>query len=337
MKHTKEVVYNVLEVTLTEAKELPLHTMKSVTDLAGILKTIVSRSRISLQVLAAFPDTEYRFVRSIVLTIMCENDAQILPEFAKCFDDNDFVGNYLPKVLSKVSGKFSIQFLKSVDENVRDGLLRALLILFESPELIVLCFPLFLRVLSVCNSESILPKLKRILGSLNKSILANPQFLTLPQFPVIVFKLVQLCPSPPEFVAHFDCICLKMAASLLYQKQEAREIAERFFTVLFSKSDLQYDELFDGLARSYIAADRGPKRYAQLVESLIGIIDRRMSVKLEEIELMATITRPLLALRDPKGQKAVVGYVKLLEKWAKSCDDNLIPNAVALLAEFTAT
>jgi hypothetical protein len=312
------MIDGVLEV---EVSELSLFGSDSFTGLVSVIKAIVVASDFEFS-LEVFDGTKYSFLKYVVFGVR-----RNMAEFQAAFDDQSFIVGYLPSFLTEIAELFDRSALKKAPTKVVRGLLQAML---ESPEKARL-FPMFMALLVSVDGEFLIANLKSVLRALNSSILSDPDLVAADDFGTVLFRLIDVCPDAKQFVSHFDCICLKMAASLFWA-EDAREIAEAFFTRLFGTT-LDLDCIFASLASLYTTINNTPHRYSALAEALVRLLGRKQ-VELREVQTLASIMRPLMVMEEAECKRVAADFLALLENWAQSCRAEWLPAMLALMTEF---
>ena len=340
IEELRRTIKHLLGISTAEARNLPLASLNTRHNLSSVLGTIVHRLdyKVNPAVLSEYEGTEYEFMKYYIITMLYGHDANLHKELIRCFDNEEFVEIYLPRILVEISPIFDHRRLRTCDENVVNGLIRAVFIAFEAINVkdIDVCFNLFLRLLLAAKDSFVLEHLKKILTSMNNMILAEPNLIAIPEFSNVLFRIIDLKPDPTIFVAHFDAINLKMASSILADSPEARECADLFFKKLFDpkSTELNYDNIFSSLASLYTAYDKSPTRYIELATSIVKLVGKWKKVDLEQIQLLGQIVRPLVLLNDARSREEALVFVSELEKFATTCDVSVLEMVLNLISEF---
>jgi hypothetical protein len=289
--------------------------------LVSVIKAIVVASDFEFSV-EVFDGAQFSFVKYIIFGVRRD-----LAEFLTAFDDQSFVLRYLPLFLPEIDELFDHDMLQKAPQNVVRGLVQAMLRSTEKTKL----FPMFVRLLISVDGDFLISNLKSVLSALNNSILSDPDLVAVDHFGAVLFRLIDVCPDAKQFVSHFDCICLKMAASLFWA-EEAREMAEAFFTRLF-RTPLDFDCIFASLASLYTTINNTAHRYSALAEALMKLLGRKQ-VELRQIQMLASIMRPLMVIEEAECRGVAAEFLALLESWAQSCRPEWLPSVLALMTEF---
>jgi hypothetical protein len=179
-------------------------------------------------------------------------------------------------------------------------------------------------------------QLEKILTSFALIVAKDPGFFTVPDFSAALFRVIDVCPNPPDFVANFPAAFGTMAQWLIVST-DVRNVAELFFQRLFipGEAAVNFDCVFSSLASLYSATDRGPQRYVQLVNSVLGIAARKPAISIEEGAILATMVRPLLQFRDGRSREAIKKFVGTLGKMAVAVDGDAFEQILGWMTEFS--
>jgi hypothetical protein len=305
---------------------LLLSSLGTLGELATIITFILRKIQyqIPVDVLQSF-DARYPHAKAIILAFLCQRDSSVFPELTLTLSNPEIV-THLSQILPWLSPVFDLQMLKESDPKLIHTLLIASLETIALPSI----FPIFLKLLLVCDSDTSVNLLQKIFIALNNAIRSDPQLLSQPDFNSVLFRLLDLCKSPAQLVTTFDIICLKMAEWLVSDSQKTRSTGELFFCKLFSSSDL--DCVFSSLVSVFTTADGSPERYSRIADTIVKSISSQTIISADDLEIVAKIVRPLALLND---RRITVAFVKILENAVavQSAGKNL-DKILELLGEF---
>jgi hypothetical protein len=288
--------------------------------------------------MAMFNDTEYQFAQFTVCVMAARRSGEHLKELQECFAVPSF-RPFLPRVLKQVANVLSLKNLKKCDQLVVVKCLQALFETFHNTPVTAAYFPFLVRFLLVRDPAYVVARLPRILTKLNEAILHDPGLLSVPEFPALLFHILDLRPGPSAFVSHFDGIIVKMSASLFYNTAPARECATLFFRKLFvpDEATVSFDGVFSSIASMYRGRDHSLRGYCALVESILKFVSANGAIIPEaDLDLLAKIVRPLTVFNDERSRRVTELFAGEVDRFALGCPKAAVDHALALITEFTA-
>jgi hypothetical protein len=132
--------------------------------------------------------------------------------------------------------------------------------------------------------------------------------LSVPEFPALLFHILDLQPGTSAFISHFDESSVR-CPSLCSTTQPARECAKLFFRKLSVpvEATVSFDGVFSSIASIYRVRDDSLRGYCALVESILKLVSANGAIIPEaDLDLLAKIVRSLTVFNNEQLRRVTI-------------------------------
>jgi hypothetical protein len=323
-KRVRKTLQEFLFLSHQEVHELQVDQLGTQSKLLDFLRVVLKSGELTTEIVELFDRPDLLGWKFGLLLIRAESNPAVFPQLIKCCAASEF-DRFLPESLHQFCVTFSANEFDKANKRVTSRILSVMLGVIDKLSLdsVQVCFPVCLQLLLLCEKPFLVDNQARILKTFDGLILANPSLLSAPRFPEVLHMFTEAKPDPKLFVANFGILIVKLAASLFYDSLDARDLASGLLHRLFG------DAIFPSLFSAYGRVDK----YLELADSVTRFVSRKASVTLDDIELLASVFRPLLASADKRCRRAVSAFVAEVSQFAAKAQS--LDECLDLITEFT--
>jgi hypothetical protein len=197
---------------------------------------------------------------------------------------------------------------------------------------------MFLNILRAGTPQFVSQNGRDILGSLNS--LVGTRICDLASLGVlnIVGELVKKSKEPSWFVSQSPISFHTLLPLFVVNNRRIQQRAICIFAVvvLGSAQAVDFSLVFSSLMSLYFGIEHSPSGYIGLATNLLEQLTRQGNTKKEELELLASVFEPILAVGDANCISTITTFLRFLKKVAQTGDEEISGLALNLMGNFAA-
>jgi hypothetical protein len=201
---------------------------------------------------------------------------------------------------------------------------------------LAICFFVFLNLARRASAAVIAENLRAILAAFQDAVLKEPHLLGRPAFGEALVRVCECSHEPRDFIRDFGALFVKLAVSLFYDAEEARDFARLFLAKIVGRQGETLTTVFAAIARLFNEEDKAIARYAELAELAIKFVTKKETVSQIEWEELAAIVRPLILVKEKDATRVAAAFEKELQRAAVTAKRPAFETLVGIIAEFNA-